>query len=194
MHARAILGILALCALAQPAAAIEVQPTPAQIQTALERGRSAAVARIPPDRLYAWFGTPNELQPRGFLMTKLAGLAVMATHFSLRSETPTDADVRQILDDRTLLVGVTIFGSRPNFAVDSYVVLTQGNRTIKPVKVRFDGSAARTSVWPSAPAYKAKVVASFAYEEFDPKARTKLIIFPAGGGEVSFDLDFAQIE
>ena len=189
-------GILALCALGPslPTAAIEVQPTPGQIQTALERGKSAAVSRIPPDRLYAWFGTPNELEPRGFLMTKLSGLAVMATHFSLRSETPTDADVRQILDDRALLVAVTIFGSRPNFAVDSYVVLTQGNRTIKPAKVRFDGSAARTSVWPNPPAYKAKVVASFAYEEFDPKVRTRLIVFPAGGGEVSFDLDFSQIE
>jgi hypothetical protein len=38
------------------------------------------------------------------------------------------------------------------------------------------------------------VVASFAYEDFDPRAKTKLSIFPAGGGEISFDLDFAQIE
>ena len=42
--------------------------------------------------------------------------------------------------------------------------------------------------------YRAKVVALFAYADFDPRAKTKLSIFPSSGGEVSFDLDFAAIE
>ena len=176
------------------AEAIEVQPTRAQIEAALERGRAAAVAKIPPDRLYAWFGTPNELEPRGFLMTKMVGLTVMAAHFSLRSATPTETEIARILEDQALLISVTIFGDRPNFAVDSYMVVEQGGRTIKPIKVRFDGQASRTSVWPQAPAYRAKVVASFPYEELEPRAKTKVLVFPAGGGEVSFEIDFSQIE
>lgn len=47
--------------------AIEVQPTTGQIQAALERGRATAQARKPPDRLYAWFGSSGEFEPRGFL-------------------------------------------------------------------------------------------------------------------------------
>lgn len=183
-------------ALVRPVAgwAIEVHPAPPQIEAALARGKAAAAARIPPDRLYAWFGSVKELEPRGFLMTRLLGLAVMSAHFALRSEIPTEADIRQILDEPTMLVSVLILGDRPDFALDSYLLLVQGDRVIKPVKVRFDGQASRTSVWPASPAYRAKVVASFAYADLDPRARTKVSVYPAGGGEVSFDLNLAEIE
>jgi len=174
--------------------AIDVQPTRSQIETALERGKAAAVARTPPDRLYAWFGSVNEREPRGFLMTKLAGLTVMSAHFALRSATPADAEINRILEDQSLLISVVVFGDRPNFAVDSYMVLQQGQRTIKPINVRFDGQASRTSVWPHVPAYRAKVVASFFYADFDPRARTRISVFPGSGGEVLFDLDFKQID
>ena len=176
------------------AQAIEVQPTRLQIEAALERGKVAAAARTPPDRLYAWFGSTNELEPRGFLMTKLAGLTVMATHFALRSATPSDAEINRILEERTLLISLSIFGDRPNFAADSYVVLLQGPRTIKPITVRFDGQASRTAVWPNAPAYRAKVVASFSYADLDPLAKTRISVLPGSGGEVSFELDFNQID
>lgn len=174
--------------------AIDVQPSATQIQAALQRGKHAAEQRIPPDRLYAWFGGNGELQPRGYLMTKVGGLAVMATHFSLRSATPTEDEIAQILAGKTLLVSATIYGERPTFAQDSYMVLDQAGRTIKPVTVRFDGQAARSSVWPKSPAYRAKIVASFAYADFDPKAQTKLLVFPSEGGQVTFDLDFSRIE
>lgn len=176
------------------AGAIDTRPEPARIQAALERGKAAAAARIPPNQLYAWFGGKNELEPRGFVMTKMAGLAVMATHFALRSETPAEADIRQILDEQAMLISVTIYGGHPAFARDSYMVLTQGGHTIKPAKVRFDGQANRTSVWPKMPAYHAKVVASFPYGEFDPRARTRISVFPSAGGEVAFDVDFSQVE
>lgn len=173
---------------------IDVRPTPAQIQAALERGKTAAGARTPPVELYVWFGGRSEEEPRGFLMTKLAGLAVMATHFALRSEQPTDADIRQILDEQTMLVSVTLYGARPTFARDSYMVLTQGTKTIKPAKVRFDGQASLAPTWPRTPPYRAKVVASFFYEEFDPMAPTRISVFPSAGGEVAFDVDFSKVE
>jgi hypothetical protein len=174
--------------------AVEAQPSRAQIEAALGRGKAAAIARVPPDHLYAWFGSLKELEPRGFLMTKIVGLTVMSAHFALRSETPTEAEIQQILEERLLLVSVVIFGNRPDFAVDSYMLLTQEDRVLKPVRVRFDGQAARTSVWPDPPAYRAKVVASFAYADLDPRAKTKITVFPRSGGEVAFNLDFAQIE
>lgn len=174
--------------------AIEVQPNDAQVQAALQRGKQAAEQRIPPDRLYAWFGEEGDLKPRGFVMTKLGGLTVMGAHFYLRAATPDQTEIAQVLESATLLVSVTMYGERPTFAQDSYVVLDQGGRTIKPVNVRFDGQAARSSVWPQSPAYRAKVVASFAYVDIDPKAQTKLSVFPSSGGQVTFDLDFSRIE
>lgn len=176
------------------ARAIVIHPSRDQIESALERGRTAATARIPPDRLYTWFGSQHDLEPNGFLLTKIAGLTVMSAHFALRTATPGEAEIAQVLAEPFLLISVIMLGDRPDFAADSYMVLAQGDRVIKPVKVRFDGQAARTSAWPKAPAYRAKVVASFSYGDLDPLAKTRLSVFPSGGGEVSFDLDFSQID
>jgi hypothetical protein len=189
-------GCLLACMPVWPeaAGAIEAHPAADRIRAALERGRAAAMARIPPNELYAWFGGRSEQEPRGFLMTKLAGLAVMSAHFALRSEQPADADIRQILDEKTMLVSVTIFGGTVTFARDSYMVLTQGAKTVKPVTIRHDGQAGLAPTWPRTPPYRAKIVATFLYEEFDPLAATKISVFPAAGGEVSFDVDFSKIE
>jgi hypothetical protein len=177
-----------------PADAIDVHPTPDAVAAALDRGRQAARDRVAPDRLYAWFGPADDLEPRGFVMTKLVGLTVMATHFALRGETPSDTEIRRVLEDDICIVSVTIFGATPTFARDSYMLLTQQGRTIKPTKVRFDGQAARSAVWPAMPAFRAKVVGSFRYGDLDPRAPARLSILPGGGGEVSFDLDFNVIE
>lgn len=179
---------------AVPSQAIELQPTPEQIQAALERGKSAARQRQSPDQLYAWFGAGEDLAPRGFIMTKLGSLLVMANHLSLRDQTPTEQDITQVIANEQLLVSVVIYGDRVNFAADSYVVLEQDGRTVKPATVRFDARGDRTTVWPQQPAYRAKVIAQFPYADLDPRAKTKLTVFPSAGGQVSFDLDFAHIQ
>ena len=52
----------------------------------------------------------------------------------------------------------------------------------------------RSAAYPESPRFKAKVVASFAYTDFDPTAQTTISIFPANGGEVTFPLDFSKIK
>lgn len=192
---RWILGCLSLSLLSGTyASAIETAPTGDVVQKALERGQRAAEQRIPPDQLHTSFGSQEDLKPRGFLMTKVGSLVVLANHMALRALTPSEQEIAQVLDNKSLLVNVVIFGDRPNFAVNSYVVLEQDGRTIKPENVRFDARAERSAVWPQRPAYRAKVVALFAYADLDPRAKTKLMVFPSGGGEVTFELDFAEIE
>ncbi|GMV49720.1 MAG: hypothetical protein NBKEAIPA_01799 [Nitrospirae bacterium] len=173
---------------------IELQPSAAQIQATVERGRTAARDRVSPDQLHTWFGAADALAPRGFIMTKLGSLLVMANHLALRDLTPTEQDIAQVMANEQLLVSIVIYGERLNFAADSYVVLEQGGRTVKPASVRFDARGDRTAVWPQQPAYRAKVIAQFPYAELDPLAKTRLLVFPSGGGEVGFDLDFAHIE
>ncbi|MGE3152620.1 MAG: hypothetical protein AB7G48_06030 [Nitrospiraceae bacterium] len=179
---------------AEPGLAIQIEPSPAAVAAAMQRGKEAAEARVPPDRLYAWFGSEQELEPRGFLLSKLVGITVMTSHFALRGQTPSRSDIDQILAEQTCLVTVHLFGERPDFARDTYLVMDQGGKIVKPQHVRFDGQAARTSVWPKAPAYRAKVVASFNYADLDPLAQTRLLVYPARGGEVTFDLDFSLID
>ena len=173
--------------------AIDVHPTAEQIQTALDQGKEAAQKRSPPDTFYVRFGATDELHSSGFLITKLGGLSVMATHMALRGIQPSEVDMTQVLEGQTLLVSTVIFGNVPNFAVDSYMVFDQGGKTIKPVTVRFDGVANRSAAWPESPRFKSKVVASFNYADFDPNAKTTITVFPATGGESSFRIDFSEI-
>ena len=174
--------------------AIEIQPSQDSIRSALDRGAEAAKQHQPPDTFYTRFGATDDLHPSGFLITKLAALSVMATHMGLRGVEPSEADIAQTLDGKTMLVSAVIFGNVGNFAVDSYMVLDQAGKTIKPVTVRFDGMASRSAAYPDPPRFKAKVVASFAYADFDPTAQTTISIFPANGGEVTFPIDFSQIK
>ena len=187
-------GIVVLSCLPHvPAHAIDVHPTTEQIQTALDQGKEAAQKWRPPDSFYVRFGVIDEVQPEGFLITKIGALSVMATHMALRGLQPSQADVTQVLEGKTMLISTDILGNTPNFAVDSYMVLDQGGKTIKPVIVRFDAQANRSVVWPRSPRFKAKVVASFNYADFDPKAETTITVYPANGGESSFSVDFSEI-
>jgi hypothetical protein len=189
-------GIVMLSALPHLSAhAIDVHPTAKQIQTAIDRGKEAAEKQFPPDSFYVRFGVSDAVHPRGFLITKIGALSVMATHMALRGLQPSGTDVAQIVEGQTMLVSTVIFGDVPNFAVDSYMVLEQGGKVIKPVTVRFDAKAERSAMWPKPPKYKAKVVASFNYGDFDPMARTTITVYPAIGGEASFPpMNFVEID
>jgi hypothetical protein len=188
-------GVVALsCFLHVSAQAIEVSPTTEQIQTALDQGKEAAERGMPPDSFYVRFGVTDEVQPKGYLITKIGALSVMATHMALRGLQPSNVDVSQVLGSTTMLVSIVILGNTPSFAVDSYMVLEQGGKPIKPVMVRFDAQATRSVVWPKSPRFKAKVVASFNYADFDPKAKTTITVYPATGGESSFSIDFGEID
>ena len=188
-------GVIALSCLPHVSAhAIDVHPTAGQIQTALDQGEEAAEKRMPPDSFYVPFGVTDALQPKGFLITKIGALSAMATHMALRGLQPSKADVTQVLEGKTMLISTVILGDTPNFAVDSYMVLDQGGKTIKPVIVRFDAQAERSVVWPKTPRFKAKVVASFNYADFDPRAKTTIIVYPANGGESRFSIDFSEID
>jgi hypothetical protein len=188
-----VVALSLVCLAEAPVEAIDVQPTPDQIRAALDRGKEAAEKRNPPDSFYVRFGATDELHPSGFLITKMGSLSVMATHMALRGLQPSEADVAQVLEGKTMLVSTVIFGNASNFAVDSYMVLDQDGKTVKPVTVRFDGQANRSAAWPGSPRFKAKVVASFNYSDFDPLAKTTITVFPANGGEATFTLNFSEV-
>jgi hypothetical protein len=177
-----------------PSAAIEAHPPRASIQAALDRGKHAAAQHQSPDMFYTRFGATDDGHSGGFLMTKLGGVSVMAAHMALRGLDPSTSDIAQVADAPTMLVSIVIFGDTPSFAEQSYMVLDQGDKTIKPITVRADGQASRRADQPTQPRFQAKVVASFAYADFDPRAKTTITVFPASGGEVRFAVDFAHIE
>ena len=188
------IAVVWTCGFVCPSAAIEVQPTQAKVRLALDRGKEAAEHRQAPEMFYTRLGGGDDLHPSGFLVTKLTGLSVMATHMALRGLEPSAADIAQVTESPAMLVSAVILGDSPSFAVNSYIVLDQGGRVVKPATVRADGQASRSSAWPKSPKFQAKVVATFRYVDFDPNAQTTITVFPATGGEVHFSLNFAEID
>lgn len=174
--------------------AIVQHPSQSQILEAVEKGQEGARSRNPPNTLYWHFGSSEEdFQPYGFLMTKLSGIAVMSGHFALRGEQPTSKEIQRVLDEEALQVVVMIFGNSPTFAMDSYLLLKQGNRLVKPDRIRFDARASSISQRHGKPVFRAKIVASFVYGTFDLEAPTTIKVFPGAGGELTFDLNFSSI-
>lgn len=191
-----LLGLSAglLIGISTPVWAIVHHPSQAQILEAIEKGQEGARSRNPPNILYWRFGSSDEdFQPQGFLMTKLSGIAVMSGHFALRGEQPSSKEIQQALDEEALQVVVMIFGDSPTFAMDSYLLLKQGNRLIKPDRIRFDARASLISHRHGKPVFRAKIVSSFVYGTFDLEAPTTIKVFPGAGGEVTFDLNFSAI-
>ena len=173
--------------------AIVEDPSPLQVEEAVKRGEVLAQQRQPPTTFYTTFGNQDTSAPHGFFMTKLGGVAVMSGHFALRGTRPSREDISRILSEEELQIVVTVFGDSPDFARGSYLLLKQGDRLIKPTRIRADGQA--TSIGPlgTHPAYRAKIVASFGYGTFIPDAETIVSVFPGVGGEVGFMLDFSRI-
>ncbi|MGP0595292.1 hypothetical protein ACTRXD_22460 [Nitrospira sp. T9] len=178
-----------------PVWGIVPHPSELQILEAIKNGQEGARSRTPPNRLYWHFGISSEDVPQahGFLMTKLNGIAVMSSHFALRGERLASQDIQRVLDEKSLQVVVIVFGDSPSFAKDSYLLLKQGDRLIKPDRVRFDARATLFTPSQGPSTYRAKIVASFNYDVFDPLAQTTVKVFPGTGGQVTFDLDFASI-
>lgn len=177
----------------QSALAILPNPEHKQVDQALKRGMDFAQQHRPPNELYWHFGSTENFEPHGFLVTKISGLAVMAGHYALRGEQPTDQDIQQVLVEDTLQVVVTVFGNSPDFARESYLLMKQGPQVVKPNRIRFDARAREAGHVQGAPVYQAKIVGLFPYGTFKPEASTTLLVFPGVGGEIRFELDLSTI-
>jgi hypothetical protein len=188
------LWLLMLIWISSPVWAIVQHPSQSQILEAVEKGQEGARSRNPPNTLYWRFGESEaDFLPHGFLMTKLSGIAVMSGHFALRGELPTTQEIQRVVEEEALQIVVMIFGDSPTFAMDSYLLLKQGNRLIKPDRIRFDARASSISERHGTPVFRAKIVASFVYGTFDLEAPTTIKVFPGAGGEFTFDLNFSAI-
>lgn len=176
-----------------PALAILLNPERKAVEHALKRGADFAQQHRPPNELYWHFGSTENFGAHGFLVTKISGLAVLAGHYALRGEQPTDQDIEQVLGEDSLQVVVTVFGNSPDFARESYLLMKQGQQVVKPNRIRFDARAREAGHIQGASIYRAKIVGLFPYETFKPEESTTLLVFPGRGGEMRFELDLSMI-
>jgi hypothetical protein len=191
--ALAFLSVILMLGTSQELQAVFQHPDRHQVEQALKRGMDFAQEHRPPNELYWHFGSTENFEPHGFLVTKISGLAVMAGHYALRGEQPTDQDVQRVLMEDSLLVVVTVFGESPVFARDSYLLMKQGPQVVKPNRIRFDARAQEVGRVKGQPVYRAKIVGVFPYETFEVESPTTLLVFPGDGGEIRFKLELSAV-
>ena len=135
------------------------------------RCREGGVAQETLGFVYARFGAGMNC-PSGFLIATQGALRDGDTwRFGAGPARP----MAQVMETKTMLVSTVIFGDAPS-TPRRVMVFDQAGSAIKPVTVQFDGQANRTCL-AERPRFKA-VVASFNYNDFDPRAKTTITVFP----------------
>jgi hypothetical protein len=103
-----------------------------------------------------------------------------------------DEKIQKYLDNPNLEIEVQLCGDDEYFADGVQVALQQGSKTIKPVDVSPADKGRKNEG--QAPAYRSRFTARFAYDSFDPNAKTKVHIYFPDGKITEFDADFSKVK
>ena len=103
-----------------------------------------------------------------------------------------DDKIQKILDMPNLEMSVQLCGDDEYFAEGVQVALQQGTKTIKPIDVGPADKGRKNEG--QGPAYRSRFTARFAYDSFDPNAKTKVIIYFMEGKTIEFDADLSKVK
>lgn len=102
-----------------------------------------------------------------------------------------EAKIQEILNMPNLEIEIGLCGQEEFFAEGAEVALQQGSTNIMAVD---KGKPSRGRKIPgSEMEYASRFSARFAYQDFDPKAMTKIIVFFPDGKLITIEADFSTI-
>ena len=190
--------------------AIDVNITMEEARKALEAGRAPMEkANTPEDvkkvlqqaSLETRVGSDPEKDPCGasaILRTKRYRLQAFGRQEAAESKKQKrdvrmpDEFIQKVVDMPNMEVEVQLCGDDEYFAERADVVFQQKGKNIRPVDVspaergrRNDGQG---------PAYRSRFTARFAYDTFDPNAKTVVVVTLSDGQEIRFDADLSTVK
>ena len=101
--------------------------------------------------------------------------------------------IQKYLDMPYLEMEFQLCGDDEYFAEGVGVALQQGAKTIKPVDPEIKADRGRKNEG-QGPAYRSRFTTRFAYDSFDPNAKTKVVIFFQDGKTIEFDTDLSKVK
>lgn len=104
-----------------------------------------------------------------------------------------DEFIKKVVDMPNMEVEVQLCGDDEYFAEGVQIALQQGSKTIKPVDVS-PAERGRKNEGGNGPGYRSRFTARFAYESFDPMAKTKVIVFFPDGKMSEFEADLSKVK
>lgn len=104
-----------------------------------------------------------------------------------------DDKIQKYLDMPNLEIEVQLCGEDEYFAEGAQVVFQQGSKTVKPVDVSPAERGRKIEIAGKGEAYRTRFTARFAYDSFDPNAKTKVVVFFLDGKMTEFESDFSKV-
>jgi hypothetical protein len=202
--------LIGICAMGIGTAwAIDVKLSAEEAEKALEAGRvPMEKANLPEDvkkvlqqaSLAARVGADPEKDPCGasaILRTKRYRLEAFGRQEAVESK-KRKIDVRmpeefmkKVIDMPNMEVDVQLCGDDEYFAEGAVIELHQGSKRIKPIDT---GKAERgRKNEGNGPAFRSRFTALFAYEQFDPNAKSVFVVNLADGTEARIPADFSKV-
>ena len=206
------LGLLGLAWITtvEPAYGIDVKLTMDEGKQALAAGRGPMEAANTPEEvkkvlqqaaLATRVGADPEKDPCGLsavLRTKRHWLESFGRKEATESKKQKsdvrmpDDKIQKYLDMPNLEVEIQLCGDDEYFAEGAQVAFRQGSKTIKPADVSPAERGRKNEG--QGPVYRSRLTARFAYESFDPVAKTKVIVFFPDGKMQEFEADFSKVK
>ena len=103
-----------------------------------------------------------------------------------------DDKIQKYLDMPNLELEVQLCGDDEYFAEGVQIAFQQGSKTVKPVDVSPADKGRKNEG--QGLAYRTRFTARFAYDSFDPTAKTKLVVFFPDGKMTEFEADFSKVK
>ncbi len=191
--------------------AIDVKLTQEEAQKALEAGRVPMEKANTPEEvkkvlqqasMATRVGADPEKDPCGtsaILRTKRYRLEAFGRQEAAESKKQKkdvrmpEEFIKKVIDMPNMEVEVQLCGDDEYFAEGAQIAFQQGGKTIKPVDVS-PAERGRKNEGGNGPAYRSRFTARFAYESFDPNAKTKIIVFFPDGKMSEFEADFSKVK
>ena len=103
-----------------------------------------------------------------------------------------DEYIQKVIDMPNLEIEVQLCGDDEYFAEGVQIALQQGTKTIKPVDVSPPDKGRKNEG--NGPPYRSRFTARFAYDNFDPNAKTKIVVIFPDGKLSEFETDFSKVK
>jgi hypothetical protein len=100
--------------------------------------------------------------------------------------------IQKYLEMPNLEMEIQLCGDDEYFAEGVQVALQQGSKTVKPVDVSPAERGRKNET--QGPAYRSRFTARFAYDTFDPNAKTKIMVYFPDGKMQDIEADFSKVK
>lgn len=105
-----------------------------------------------------------------------------------------DEKIQKYLDMPNLEIEVQLCGDDEYFAEGAAIALQQKGKNIAPVDASQAERGRKIELADKTAAYRSRFTARFAYDAFDPNAKTKILVTQQDGKMSEFEADFSKVK